>query len=41
LPDCCENRTAQPKGLPERQGRTLKIILAINAMMFVVEAAAG
>lgn len=38
---CCENKTCTLEALGKRQSSTLKIVLAINAVMFVVELAAG
>ncbi len=38
---CCENKAAELAALRQRQGRVLKIVLAINATMFLVEFAAG
>lgn len=38
---CCEDQACEIERLQSRQTRTLKIILAINAVMFFVEAAAG
>ena len=41
MADCCENKACAIEALQKRQGSTLKIVLAINAVMFVVELAAG
>ena len=41
MADCCEDKTCAIDALRERQSSTLKIVLAINAVMFVVELAAG
>jgi Co/Zn/Cd efflux system component len=41
MSDCCEDKSCAIEELRWRQGRTLKIVLAINAMMFLVEATAG
>jgi Co/Zn/Cd efflux system component len=41
MQDCCENKSSELIALRGRQGRTLKLVLAINAIMFVVEATAG
>ena len=41
MSDCCENKSCAIDALKERQSATLKIVLAINAIMFVVELAAG
>ena len=41
MADCCENKTCAIDALQERQSATLKIVLAINAIMFIVELAGG
>ena len=41
MADCCEDKACAIEALQERQSATLKIVLAINAVMFVVELAAG
>lgn len=41
MSDCCEDKTCAIEALRERQSATLKIVLAINAVMFVVEIVAG
>lgn len=41
MKDCCEGKSEALACLRTRQGRVLKIVLAINAAMFVVEAVAG
>ena len=41
MDSCCENKACALEALRERQGRTLKIVLAINAVMFVVELGSG
>jgi cation diffusion facilitator family transporter len=41
MADCCEDKACAIEALQERQGATLKLVLAINAVMFVVELAAG
>jgi cation diffusion facilitator family transporter len=41
MADCCEDKACAIEALQERQGMTLKLVLAINAVMFVVELAAG
>ena len=41
MADCCEDKTCAIEALQERQSSTLKLVLAINALMFVVELAAG
>ena len=41
MADCCEDKACAIEALQERQSSTLKIVLAINAVMFVVELAAG
>jgi Co/Zn/Cd efflux system component len=38
---CCENKVCTLETLGKRQSSTLKIVLAINAVMFVVELTAG
>ncbi len=39
--DCCEDKSCALDALRDRQSGTLKIVLAINAVMFVVEILAG
>ena len=41
MADCCEDKTCAIEALKKRQSGTLKIVLAINAIMFVVVFAAG
>lgn len=41
MSDCCENKACALDALRERQSATLKIVLGINAVMFVVELIAG
>lgn len=41
MADCCENKACALDALRERQSATLKIVLGINAVMFVVELMAG
>ena len=41
MDSCCENKACALEALRERQGRTLKVVLAINAVMFVVELGSG
>lgn len=41
MDSCCENKACALEALRERQGRTLKIVLAINAVMFVAELGSG
>ena len=41
MADCCENKSCAIEALRERQSGTLKIVLVINAVMFVVVLAAG
>lgn len=41
MADCCENKACALDALRERQSATLKIVLGINAVMFVVELIAG
>src|SRR3954465_12617250 len=39
--DCCEDKSCEVSALRESHGRVLRIVLAINAAMFLVEGAAG
>ncbi len=41
MADCCENKACALDALRERQSATLKIVLGINAVMFVVVFVAG
>jgi cation diffusion facilitator family transporter len=41
MADCCEDKACAVQALQGRQSSTLKIVLAINAVMFVIELAAG
>ena len=41
MADCCENKACALDALRNRQSATLKIVLGINALMFVAELAAG
>ena len=41
MADCCEDKACAVDALRARQSGTLKIVLGINAVMFVVELAAG
>ena len=41
MADCCNDKACEIEALRNRQSSTLKIVLAINAVMFVVELAAG
>jgi cation diffusion facilitator family transporter len=41
MADCCSGKACEIEALRERQSATLKIVLAINAVMFVVELTAG
>lgn len=41
MADCCEDKGCAIEALQARQGSTLKFVLAINAVMFVVELVAG
>lgn len=41
MADCCENSACAIEALVKRQSTTLKIVLLINAVMFLVELAAG
>lgn len=38
---CCENKSCELEALQQRQSSVLKMVLAINALMFVVEMTAG
>ncbi len=38
---CCEDKSCELEALRARQGSVLKMVLAINAVMFFVEAGAG
>jgi len=39
--DCCNNKACDIEALRNRQGTILKIVLAINAVMFLIELTAG
>lgn len=41
MADCCEDKACTLEALRDRQGTTLRIVLVINAVMFVVELVAG
>lgn len=41
MANCCEDKACELDALRERQRHVLQIVLAINALMFVVESAAG
>lgn len=41
MADCCDDKTCAVDALVERQAGTLRIVLAINLAMFVVEVAGG
>ncbi|MDE2118312.1 MAG: cation transporter, partial [Betaproteobacteria bacterium] len=41
MADCCEDKACALDALRNRQSATLKIVLGINAVMFVVELVAG
>jgi cation diffusion facilitator family transporter len=41
MASCCENKSCEIEALRASHGRVLWIVLAINAVMFVVEGAAG
>jgi cation diffusion facilitator family transporter len=41
MADCCNDKACEIDALRNRQSSTLKIVLAINAVMFVVELTAG
>ena len=39
--NCCQDKACEVEALRARQASTLKIVLALNALMFIVEAGAG
>ncbi|TAL45411.1 MAG: cation transporter [Methylovulum sp.] len=41
MADCCNNKACEIEALRNRQSATLKIVLAINAVMFIIELTAG
>src|SRR5688572_19218093 len=41
MTDCCNDKVCAVEALRTRQGTTLRIVLLINAVMFVVEFASG
>lgn len=41
MADCCQDKACELEALKEKQGAVLKAVLAINAVMFLVEAGAG
>ena len=41
MADCCSDKTCEIEALCNRQSSTLKIVLGINAVMFLVELTAG
>lgn len=41
MANCCEDKSCALEQLHTRQGNTLRLVLALNAVMFVVELAAG
>lgn len=41
MADCCEDKSCALDALRVRQGSTLRIVLVINAVMFMVELVAG
>lgn len=41
MADCCNNKACEMDALRGRQSSTLKIVLGINALMFIIELAAG
>ena len=41
MADCCNDKACEIDALRSRQSSTLKIVLVINAVMFIVELAAG
>lgn len=41
MSDCCSDKACAIEALQARQGRTLRVVLAINAVMFFVEIVSG
>ncbi|WKZ33823.1 MAG: cation diffusion facilitator family transporter [Thermodesulfobacteriota bacterium] len=41
MADCCQDKACDIEALKEKQGAVLKAVLAINAVMFLIEAGAG
>ena len=41
MADCCNDKTCEIEALRDRQSSTLKIVLGINAVMFLIELTAG
>ena len=41
MADCCNNKACEIEALRDRQSSTLKIVLGINAVMFIAELTAG
>lgn len=41
MTDCCTDKACEIEALQKRQGYVLKVVLAINAVMFIVEITAG
>lgn len=41
MADCCNNKACEIEALRNRQSATLKIVLGINAVMFIIELTAG
>lgn len=41
MPDCCSDKECAIESLRARQSATLRMVLAINVVMFVVELASG
>ncbi|HEY8888136.1 MAG TPA: cation transporter, partial [Gallionella sp.] len=41
MADCCNDKACEIDALRSRQSSTLKIVLVINAVMFIVELVAG
>jgi cation diffusion facilitator family transporter len=41
MSNCCQDKACEVEALRARQASTLKIVLALNALMFIVEAGAG
>lgn len=41
MDDCCESKAGELESLRSRHGRVLRAVLAVNALMFIVEFGAG
>src|SRR3972149_8727509 len=41
MADCCQDKSCEIEALKSKQGAVLKVVLVINAAMFIVESAAG